>query len=83
MNKNETKQPTIYNYKSHVNMAAFSLKSQEILVFLDCGWLKITETMESETVDKERLCKYNTVIKALTLQRQHYSQQLLHYCPHC
>lgn len=57
MNKNETKQLTIYTYKSHVNMAAFSLKSQEILVFFNCGWLQITETMESETVDKERLCK--------------------------
>lgn len=64
-------------------MAAFSLKSQELLVFLDYGWLQITETMESETVDKERLCNYNTVIKALTLQRQHYSRQLLQYCPHC
>lgn len=64
-------------------MAAFSLKSQELLVFLDCGWRQITETMESETADKERLCNYNTVIKALTLQRQHYSQQLLQYCQYC
>lgn len=60
-----------------MNKAAFYLESQEILVFLDRGWLQITETTESETPDKERLCKdYNIVIKALLVQRQHYSQKL-------
>lgn len=60
-----------------MNKAVFYLESQEILAFVDHGWLQITETTESETSDKERLCKdYNIAIKALLLQRQHYSQQL-------
>ena len=62
-----------------MNKAAFYLEFQEILVFLDRGWLQITETTESETSDKERLlCKdYTIAIKAFLLQRQHYSQQLI------